>query len=405
MTFPQNADLELDPTDIAAYLATSGWQLEQTYGPAAEVWREGDSQTRVLLPRDPTYLDFRSRLNDALRLLAALHEFTPQQLAVSVLQTRADVLYVRAEQTDLDGSIPLKQADALVGGSLHMLEAAALATVRPQASYASRRPRRVTEFVNNDLRMGHTQRGSFIITILTRLGEETEAQVNGPADVIENSKDEGAASRSPATTPASEATGDSPAEELSRTVRIPAFQRRVMTTLSTGLEAAARTAGDPNMVALAGGVDRGASSNLYAALDEMSKFEGLGSLDLSFAWAPAVPQTSDVESTIIFTHDELPRFGTARDRLRERPAIVRDSVTGQVVRLERGADAEEGVVTIAGVVGEGKTRNVRIGLQGATYRQAVRAHDRRSPVTCSGDIERIGTTYWMRNPVFTVIPR
>lgn len=109
--------------------------------------------------------------------------------------------------------------------------------------------------------------------------------------------------------------------------------------------------------------------------------------------------------TIIFTHDELPRFGPARDRLRERPSIVRDSVAGQVLRLERGADAEEGVVTIAGVVGEGKTRNIRIGLQGATYRQAVRAHDRRSPVACSGDIERIGTTYWTRKPVFTVIPR
>lgn len=389
MTFPEQAEPVLSPADIAAYLATSGWELEQAYGPAAEVWRLDRSQTRVLLPRDPTYLDYRSRLSDALRTLGALHEWTPQQLAVSVLQTRADVLYVRAEQTDFDGSIPLKQADALVGGSLHMLEAAALATVRPQAVYASRRPRSVTEFVNDDLRMGHTQRGSFIITILARLGEETEAEVPPSQE---------------------EADGEAEAEDRAddtepRVIRIPAFQRRVMTTLSTGLEAAARTAGDPRLTALTAGVDQGASSNLYAALDEMTTYEGLGTLDLSFAWAPAVPQGTDVESTIVFTRDEVPRFSAARDQLRKRPAIVKDSVTGQVVRLERGAQNEEGVITITGVVGEGRTRNVRLNLQGETYRQAVRAHEARSPVTCSGELERKGTSYWMRNPVFTVMPR
>jgi len=388
VTLSHDAELGLSPDDIAAYLATSGWELEQSYGPAAEIWRLDQSQTRVLLPRDSSYLDYQSRLTDAVMLLGALHDWTPQQLAVSVLQTRADVLYIRAEQTDLNGSIPLKQADALVSGSLHMLEAAALATVRPQAVYPNRRPRTVVDFVNEDLRMGHTQRGSFIITILTRLGQDTEAEVPPPL-----SPD-----------PDVQAEPDAGVVEP-RVIRIPAFQRRVMTTLSTGLEAAARTAGDPQMVSLAAGVDQGASSNLYAALNEMTTYEGLGSLDFSFAWAPAVPQSLDVESAVIFTRDEVPRLGAARDQLRKRPAIVKDSVTGQVVRLERGAQKEEGVITITGVVGEGRTRNVRLSLQGETYRQAVRAHERRSPVTCSGELERKGNSYWMRNPVFTVIDR
>jgi hypothetical protein len=395
VTFPQEVDLTVGAADLAAYLATSGWELEQMYGEGAEVWRLGSTETRVLLPRDPAYLDYRARLSDAVHVLGALHEWTPQQLAVSVLQTRADVLYVRAEQTDVDGSIPLKQADALVGGSLHMLEAAALATLQPRAVFPSRRPRAVTDFVNDHLRMGHTQRGSFVITILTRLGEETRAEIPQAAGPLREAPHEvGDAKRE---------SDPEPADE--QFVRIPAFERRVMTTLATGLEAAARASADPKMTALAAGVDSGASSNLYAALDEMTSYEGLSALDLSFAWAPAVPQTSEVESTIVFTREEVPRFSAARDRLRERPAIVRDSVTGQVVRLERGTEDEEGVITITGVVGEGKTRNVRLNLRGKDYRQAVRAHERRSPVTCSGLIERMGTTYWMRNPVFTVIPR
>lgn len=397
MISAQEPQLNLSPSDLAAYLATSGWQMEQTYGPAAEVWRLGDGQTRLLLPRDPTYLDYDNRLADAVKLLGALHEWTPRQLALSVLQTRADVLYVRAEQADLDGSIPLKQADALIGGSMHMLEAAALATVRPQAVYPSRRPRAVTDFVNDDLRMGHTQRGSFVITILARLGQETETPVPASPETqaVTGAQD------------SAEAEGVVEVLEASvsvpQTVRIPTFQRRVMTTLSTGLQAAARTTADPKMVGLAAGVDRGASSNLYAALNQMTAYEGLGSLDLSFAWAPAVPQNSGVESTVVFTRDEVPRFGAARDELRKRPAIVKDSITGQVVRLERGTEKEEGVITITGVVGEGNRRNVRLSLRGDIYQQAVRAHERRTPVTCSGELQRVGTAYWMRNPVFTVI--
>jgi len=391
----QDLESSLRSADVAAYLATSGWALEQMYGPGAEVWRLDQTETRILLPRDTSYLDYNARLHDAVRLLGALHEWSPEQLASSILQTRADVLYVRAEQTDHDGSIPLKQADALIGGSVRLLESAALATVRPRAIYPSRRPARVVDFVNDDLRMGHTQRGSFIITILTRLGEETETRVEpgeleaASADVVERESNSVALPE--------------PAADERQIVRIPAFQRRVMTTLSTGLVAAARTADDPSLTPLAAGVDFGASSNMYDALDEMSRYEGLGALDLSFAWAPAVPQTSEVESTIVFSHDELPRFRTARDRLRERPALVRDSVTGQVVRLDRGAEKEEGVVTVVGVVGGGRSRNVRIRLQGDVYRQAVRAHDLRAVVTCSGDLERKGPVTWMRNPVFTVI--
>jgi len=396
-----NGEPSLRAADVAAYLATSGWALEQMYGPGAEVWRLDQTQTRVLLPRDTSYLDYEARLDDAIHLLGALHQWSPQQLAASVLQTRADVLYVRAEQTDLDGSIPLKQADALIAGSVRLLEAAALATVRPRATYPSRRPSRVVDFVNDDLRMGHTQRGSFIITILTRLGEETEARLED--DVLE------VPSPLVASPDASDAAlevapGDERAVAVApQVVRIPAFQRRVMTTLSTGLVAAARTADDPALESLTNGVDYGASSNLYDALDKMTRYEGLGALDLSFAWAPAVPQAEDVESVIVFDHEELPRFRTARDRLRERPPVVRDSVTGQVVRLDRGADKEEGTVTVVGVVGEGRTRSVRISLEGEVYRQAVRAHDERSVVTCSGDLERKGPVTYMRNPVFTVL--
>lgn len=417
MTTPYDIASELKPRDVAAYLVTTGWELDQTRGQAAEIWRHQDDGARVLLPLDPTYDDYVLRMSETLRYLSAAHEYTLQQLATSVLQTRADIIYVRADQTSLDGSIPLRQAESLVGGAVDLLEAAALATVQPRAVYAGRRPEAVRSFLDEDLRMGHTQRGSFIITLFARLGDETEQEVPLPRDEPAHA----AVTETAASTSARDGdTGAMQEERLplrtdeprsaarpggTRTVRIPTFQRRVTTTLAAGLESAARIAADPELAGLVAGVARGANSNLYAALQSMTQYEGLGALDLSFSWAPAVPQLNDVESTIIFGHEETRRLESARDQLRAKPSIVQDSITGQVVRLERGADKDEGVVMIAGVTGEGKTRNVRLNLTGSDYAAAVRSHERRTPVTCSGQIERKGVGYWMRNPVFTVVPR
>lgn len=376
MTGPSRAEIELRPADVAAYLATTGWALEQTRGEAAEIWRLERSGTRLLLPRDATYDDYQARFADALALLRALHEFTDEQLAVSVAGTRMDVLYVRADQAAFDGTIALRQADALVSGSLQLMQAAAQAAERPRASYAGRRSNTVNDFIEDDLRMGHTQRGSFVITVLTRLGDPSVTEV--PEELRDGP--------------------DSP-----ETVRVAPFQRRVTTTLSTALTAAARASASRRLPGLIAGVDRGASANLYDALAKMTSYEGLRALDLSFNWAPAEPQESGVDSVVLFTRDEVPQFANARERLTARPLVEKDTITGQVVRLERGEDQDEGVITITGVVGRGTRRNVRLLLRGGLYAAAVRAHQRRTPVTCSGELERKGTTYWMRNPDFRVV--
>lgn len=376
MTGPSRAEVELRPADVAAYLATTGWSLEQTRGEAAEIWRLEQSGTRLLLPRDVTYDDYQARFADALALLRALHEFTDEQLAVSVTETRMDVFYVRADQAAVDGTIPLRQADALVSGSLQLMQAAAQATEQPRASYAGRRSNTVNEFVEDDLRMGHTQRGSFVITVLTRLGEPSVMEVPEELRDLPNTPE---------------------------TVRIAPFQRRVTTTLSTALAAAARTSASEELLGLTAGVDRGASANLYDALAKMTSYEGLRALDLSFNWAPAEPQESVVDSTVLFTRDEVPNFTRAREQLTARPLVEKEMITGQVVRLERGEDQDEGVITITGIAGRGTKRNVRLLLRGKLYAAAVRAHQRRSPVTCSGELERKGRTYWMRNPDFTII--
>lgn len=419
-TLPFGQVDQLQPADIAAYLAVSGWELEQQRGTAAEVWRlpSADRVTRLLLPRDRAFADYGTRLDDAVRLLQAMNEFSLEQLAMRVAQTRADVLYVRADQTMTDGTIPLSQAENLIIGARKMLAAAAASTLKPRAKIAGRRSQAVTDFLNDDLRMGHTQRGSFIITVLTRLDspelsdpdensspQHSTPAANTKAGVGGSTKHEEAATRGQ---PPTVQVGDTPTQREASAPQplvMPSFQRRVMTTLNTGLQAAARAASTPALPGLVEAVRLGASADLFDALSVMTAYEGLHTLDLTFDWAPAEPQVADTEREVVFTRDEIPQFRSASARLTEAPPIEHDSITGQVVRLERGADNDEGIVSIVGVVGRGTKRSVRLRLNGKQYAAAVTAHRRRTPVTCSGELDRTGREWWMRDPQFQVIGR
>ncbi len=215
----------LEPRNLAVYLASSGWELDHTRGSAAEVWRLGTQQkpqTRLLLPRDRDYADFNARLLDALRLLASLHEYDLEQLATRVLATTSDVFYIRADQATTEASIPLNEGFRLIDGARQMLLAAACSAIQPRASYQGRRPSAAKSFLDEDCRLGHTQRGSFIITVLARLGEPESAQVETRLRVDPTVPEQ---------------------------VRVPSFQRRVMTTLSTGLVAAAQATTEESLPA------------------------------------------------------------------------------------------------------------------------------------------------------------
>lgn len=404
----------LQPADIAAYLAVNGWELEQRRGTAAEIWRlpSAERATRLLLPRDRSFADYDARLDDAVQLLQAMNEFSFEQLAMRVAQTRADVLYVRADQTMTDGTIPLTQAENLIVGARRMLAAAAAATLKPRAKVAGRRSQAVTDFLNDDLRMGHTQRGSFIITVLTRLDEPERSDLGeaseGPAaqaeaGVVGQTNQEVALTPGEAPTVQSGVATEQHGESTPQRLLMPSFQRRVMTTLNTGLQAAARAASTPALPGLVDAVRLGASADLFDALSVMTAYEGLQTLDLTFDWAPIEPQIADTERNVMFTRDEIPQFRPASARLTEAPPIEHDSIIGQVVRLERGADDDEGIVSVAGVVGRSTKRTVRLRLTGKQYAAALTAHRRRTPVSCSGELDRTGREWWMRNPQFQVL--
>ncbi|MEV4062198.1 hypothetical protein [Nonomuraea dietziae] len=372
---------DLSPAAIETFLAISGWsQVDRREGICA-IWESRDEGASIFLPYDATYRDYRARLVDALRTIADVYQLTSQEaLALKIAGARSDILLVRAEQEILDGSIPLIEAQNLLEGVRGMLTAAACSAIRPRASNQGRRPDAAAGFVAQEVRMGHTLRGSFVITILARHDEELVEELPAPERTEEL----------PSTA--------TPAVRSFQPV-LGSYTRRVMTTLATGLSATHDLLRDTPGISLDDAVLNGASTELIDAIAKMSSNESLNALDLSFRWSPAQPTPPEhVANRITLRRPQPDRLIELRDSLRKRPVVEQDDLVGQVVRLERAEGQDEGIVVVDGYLGRNR-RRVKIRLSGEDYRRAIRAHEDRVAIITSGEVVLEKRSWWLKNVV------
>ena len=148
----------------------------------------------------------------------------------------------------------------LVQEAMDMMAAAACATVAPKPLYRARRPQEAADYLRG-LRLGQTERGSFVVTIVSRVSPS----LAGPRAFHE------------------ELFSEEP------------FERRVSYTLVESLaavrSAAESAASKATFDAFANGVSEGVSANLCDALVGMGRhLSDNASLSVEVSWARRVPR-------------------------------------------------------------------------------------------------------------------
>jgi hypothetical protein len=307
-----------------------------------------------MIPLATDFADFTPRFIDALEALGHIHDWDAGQLLEHVLATRADLLFVRLDQRILDGTIPFRQAERTLQGIYKMLKSAATTTADPNHSHKGRRPQAVGEFLEGAVRLGHTKRGSFVFTVVTRLGDAECQQAHVP-------------------------------EESTTT-----FPRRVMETLARGLESTRLLAQAGRREALSSPAGSGLSVGLIESLEDLSAPEHLHSLDLSFEWASAEGAPDVGLATIVFDRDSIAELPHIRERLIQRDEPVRrETLVGLVKSLARDESApgsgEAAIVTVVAEV-NGKTLRVQVPLAGDDHGWAIVSYRRQLPFTVIGDL-------------------
>lgn len=360
----------LTPANVAQFLATRDWVC-RTDRQVDQVWvldaGQGARPVSVLLPRQPSFIDYPKRLREAIETIAVTYDLGLPELAQQIASIRADLFFLRVDQGPDDGTIPLRQASSLLESIDQMIRAAALSAHNPQSTGRGRVPDTVNEFLNEDVRMGHTKKGSFIITVAARIGED---------EIVEEDVD-----------------------------AVPSFARRTMTTLARSLDVTRRyAAGKDRFEGIADAVDQGLKLQVVQALQEIGNGNGIRSLDLSFEWASVEPQHAAVPTHVSLDRaliDELPAI---ERRLVRRAEPERVTIVGPVKELKRSDDGAEviddvgGEVVVHAEIG-GRMRRVTVPLTAADMSLAITAFRDRLPFTASGEIVKRGNTWRLAEPV------
>jgi hypothetical protein len=359
----------LRPLELTGYLRANGWRQEADLAGKGSLWLLRNSEGQefdIALPARRELADYALRMAEALQTLAEVERRSQLDILRDIQTTTSDLVRVRARSRDAEnGTLPFDQAVAFVESSRDMLLAAACAAIDKRPSFASRKAQQAMEYLRN-VRMGQTERGSYVLTILSPVPPELRP-AQGTLLPVE------------------------PEDPYERSVT-----RTLMNALEALEQAAREAAVGGNMTAFQNAVSRGVSANLCDAVIRLSAVSPGDGLDIQVSWSRTRPVGRETPSIVFLDNDSIPIIEEAARQFREIAPLEDVEIEGFVTRLHRGPTAKEGEVTIEASI-EGKLRRITLRL-GAEYSQAAQAHERRHPVRCTGELVREGRGFRLRDP-------
>lgn len=358
----------LRPLEVAAYLRSRGWVKEATHTGRSAIWTltVAGEEYEGLLPLDQAMRDFPLRMGDLLRVLARAEGRSEAEIFNDLLTATADVLRIRIQDPELrDGTMPVDAHARMAQEARDLVLAAACAVVEHRAVWYTRKPAQAMEHLRR-VRIGQTERGSYVVTVISRVAPSLEAH---------------------------------------RRVLIgvePPYERQVMLQLAGALAELQRTAEhaalNGEIASVSETVRHGVSANLCAAVvglwgEEVAQRR----LAFGFAWAPARAADMTVPTEVSFAEDRIPVIREVGRLLREQAPVSDFELEGAVVKLERPEGATTGRATVMGMV-EGRSRRIVMELSDSDYRTAMQAHAQQMPIRGVGTLVREGKSYSLQGP-------
>jgi hypothetical protein len=340
--------------DIESFLSTSGW-TKKAANDYASVWKFRDSE--ILMPAQEAR-DYFRRVREAIAELSTVMAQTEEAVFRQILASGFKLLKISSVGArSSDGTVSFEAGCKLLMSVRDLLLASASAVVEPRRMYTGKRSDLVSSFID-DARLGQTEHGSFVWTVLAPIVQKTEAILPGIAP-------------------------ETP------------FGEQVVTKLldATKLvrQAAERTDGGSDWFATSFVplVEKGVSANLCAALCNMLEVDGTEKIVLSTS------SFSDGASDLNVV--ELPatlneRLSQAAVEFRKDPPLDNVLIEGTTTSFRRESMTKMGRVSMKGMIG-GERRRVSFNLPAKEYDIFLEAHKIDRPISLRADLKKSGTSY------------
>jgi hypothetical protein len=357
----------LAPIEVAAYLRSRGWHEQAGVTRDTALFTLGND-FEVMLPLSSNLRDFSLRMMDALSTLEIVEGKDKTEILADLSTSASDVIRVRLADPDArDGSLPLERASEIISKAYDMMLAAACSAADPKYFFSSRKPQAASDYMRN-VRLGQTERGSFVITILSRV--------------------------TPGLVPAQSGIFDAVPEPFER--RVTERLADALTAIDSSAKAAVATG---TLETFDKAVTQGISANLCDALAGMSDAGGAErDVEVSFSWARVRPTSRNPLICYRVARDIVPVLREVARVFKSRSPQEDFEAKGSVIRLVRvPPDATGGEVTIASFV-DGAPRNIWLRLDGEDYARAADAFTRRLLIAVIGVLQKDGRRYRLNNP-------
>lgn len=358
----------LNPRAVVGFLQSRGWMKKRAFGDRAAVFGVSidDVEHELLVPVAQQAHDYLPVMEVMIEDLVKIENRSRYELISDLSMAAFDVVRVRSPDTDDIGSVRL-----IAGVDLHecardlVLHAAnAAAAKEPRAVWRGRRAEEVDDYLSA-LRLGQSQRGSFVISLLS------------PWDFIPVAQ-----------------------RDQVQMGFVDPFGRRATKMLGRALEAikkalqeAATEGVQKPFVAI---VKDGVSANLCQALAQIAR-DGEGA-DVSIRWSLTQPDQG--EPSLSLAREDAQSLTEAARRLAEAEPLSEVAVQGHITKLNEEPKAFDGVTTIDALV-EGKMRrvNVTFAKDDAKVRDAlIDAFKCRKRISFTGELIREGRSLRLENP-------
>ncbi|WP_420137991.1 hypothetical protein, partial [Sphingomonas sp.] len=319
--------------------------------------------SEVLLPTSTDIKDYNRRVASLFYDLEQILEMEVDQIYRNLEALSYDVVRIRAHEGRHIGSLQFGEAVDLLENGFELIASAATTAVleRPRSILRGRRPDEVRDYLDR-VRMGQTEIGSFVLTLLLPVAPNLNAPALSPED---------------STT----------------------FGRKVSQRLDSALSAsheAAKVARVQGASVFLEAVEKGVTANFCSALAAMLKTAG----DLTLRIDHGVNSAStSSQRKFSFIREDVSVLSDAASALSDRPNDEPAILSGTITTLREASLRKPGSLTLQTYI-EGESHAVRIPFSRAERETVIEAF--RSKIECTlevrGSLSRKGSHYSLLNP-------